>query len=474
MKDVIIIGAGVVGALLARKLAAYDLSVLVIEKENDVCNGVSNANSAIVHSGYDPIPGTLKAKLNVLGNEQFDKICDELDVSFQRIGSLTLAHSYDDLSLLDNLKKRADINGVKVEILTKEETRKLEPNISDDIVASLFAPTAGIVDPFNLVAHAMENACDNGVELKLNESVKEIEYTKDKVIVTTNSNRYESKVLVNCAGLFSSIIAKMVDADFKYDINPRKGEYYVFSNAITLVDHVCFPLPSKLGKGVLVSKTTSNNFIVGPNNVPALDLADASTDVDSLQDIKVKALKNFKTLPFCETIRIFSGIRPSISTEDFYIDYAANAHNIINLVGIDSPGLASAPAIADYVIDMISTLLPLTKKEKYNPLVKKYIKMKALTTAQREVVIKTNPDYGQMVCFCEQVSLGEIKDVLSRSVKVTSIKGIKKRTRAGFGKCQGGFCQPLVAKIISEYYNIPLDKVTYDQEDSYLLEGFAK
>lgn len=475
MKDVIIIGAGVVGSLLARKLSAYKADVLVLEQENDVGNEVSNANSAIVHSGYDPEPGTLKAKFNVKGNLMYDQICDELDVHFERNGSLTLMRNPDDIEVLKALQERGKINGVPCEILTREQVKEMEPYISDEVCGALWAPTAGIIDPFNFVAHAMENACDNGVELKLNEQVIDIKYD-DCFIVKTNKNTYKSKYLINSAGLFSCEIAKMIDPKFPYSVVPHKGEYYVLDNSQNYVKHVCFPLPSKLGKGILVSNTTSNNYIVGPNNVVGKSLKDKSTDVASLKDIAQKAGLNFSYLPLNTTIRVFTGIRPTIENHpDFYIKFSENNDKMINLCGIDSPGFASAPAIAEYVIDeMLGSKMKLERKENYNPRVRKYIRVKNLSVEEKDKVIKENPDYGTLVCLCEQVSLGEIKDILSRSVPVTSIKAIKKRTRAGFGRCQGGFCQPLVAQILCEKYGLTLDKVIYDEDDSFILRGLAK
>lgn len=476
MYDIIIIGGGVVGSLIARKLSSYKVSVLLLEKNSDIGNGVSNANSAIIHSGYDPLPGTLKAKYNVLGNSMYDKLAEELDVHFERIGSLTLALSGDDLSMLDSLKKRADENKVPTSILNREELLKIEPQIADDVVAGLYAPTAGIIDPFNLVAHAMENAVDNGVELHLNEGVNGISKTDDGIEVETLSGKkYLGKVVINAAGLYSTTIAHLVDPDLPLDIIPRKGEYFVLDNNISLVNHVCFPLPNKLGKGILVSKTTSNNFIVGPNNVPAKGLDDFSTTDVSLKDIKIKAAERIKNIPFNSTIRVFAGLRPTISLPDFYIDYSSKIHSFINLIGIDSPGLASAPAIAEDVVNsMVSTLLKLEEKENFNPCIKKYIRVKNLPIEKRNELIAQNPHFGRIVCLCETISLGEIEDVLSRSVPVTSIKGIKKRIRAGFGRCQGSFCQPIIAQLIAEKYHLDLGDIIYDNEDSIILEGKAK
>lgn len=474
MQDVIIIGAGIVGSLIARKFSSFNCSCLVIEKENDVGNETSNANSAIIHSGYDPVPGSLKAKYNVLGNKMYDQLSKELDVSFERIGSLTLATKNDDSDILNSLFERSKINGVEAKILSRDETKKMEPLINDDVIGSLYCPSCGIIDPFNMVAHAMENACDNSVELHLNEKVIGFVNHDDYITVITNKEKYDARVVVNSAGVFSCKIAQMFNPKFPYSVTPRKGEYFVIDNDISLVNHVCFPAPSALGKGILVSKTTSNNFIIGPNNVLGNELDDKSTDQASLGEIKQKALKCFSALPFRKSIRIFSGIRPHVDNlDDFYVNYDETTNRFINLIAIESPGFASAPAIAEDVIKMALKVVNLEKKTSFNPYIKKYVHLKNLSIEEKNNVIKKNSDYGTIVCLCESVSLGEIKDVLSRSIPVTSIKGIKKRTRAGFGRCQGGFCQPKIATLISKTYNIPLNDVLYDT-DSKILEELAK
>ena len=277
--DVLIIGAGAIGASVARNLSRYQVSVALLDKENDVGNVTSMANSAIVHSGYDPVPGTNKAKFNVLGNKMFDKLSDELDVKFERIGSLTVALYESQLPLLNDLAKRSEENGVEVKLLNKEEVLKMEPNISPEVKGALFAPTAGIIDPFNLVVHTVENAVDNGVKLFLNEEVVNIEYSDElSKVYTKSGNIYEAKMIVDAAGLASDKIARMV-SDIDWSITPRKGQYFVLDHyKVGLVNHVIFPLPSEKGKGILVSKTTSNNYIVGPSSEPTNDIDDLSTD----------------------------------------------------------------------------------------------------------------------------------------------------------------------------------------------------
>ena len=470
MYDIIIIGAGVVGAMIARKLSRYNLSVCVLEKENDVGNVTSNANSAIIHSGYDPVPGTLKAKLNVLGNSMFDEIAENLDVHFYRKGSLTVAVSDEQMQMLHDLEKRSQENGVPVRILSKEEVLEMEPNINPEVKGALFAPTAGIIDPFNLVVHAMENAVDNGVKLFVNQEVKDIKYLNNEFVVKTQDKEYRAKVVINAAGLYSDKIASMIEP-IDWSITVRKGEYFVLDHyKVGLVNHTIFPLPSAKGKGVLVSMTSSNNYIVGPSSEPIPDKDDVSTDAYTLGEIRRQATELVPSIPFNQVIRVFAGDRPTPSTHDFVINTAKCNDHFINCGGIESPGLASSPAIAEYVFDnFVSKLFNLEEKKDYNPKVRKYHRLNEMSEEERNQMIKENPDYGKIICSCEKVSLGEIKELLDRSVPPTTVKGVKRRCRAGFGKCQGGFCSPMVTLILADHYKVsPLD-IKWDKENSNIL-----
>ena len=470
MYDIIIIGAGVVGAMIARKLSRYNLSVCVLEKENDVGNVTSNANSAIVHSGYDPVPGTLKAKLNVLGNSMFDEIAENLDVHFYRKGSLTVAVSDEQMEMLHDLEKRSAENGVPVRILSKEEVLEMEPNINPEVKGALFAPTAGIIDPFNLVVHAMENAVDNGVKLFVNQEVKDIKYLNNEFVIKTQDKEYKAKVVINAAGLYSDKIASMIEP-IDWSITVRKGEYFVLDHyKVGLVNHTIFPLPSAKGKGVLVSMTSSNNYIVGPSSEPIPDKDDVSTDAYTLGEIRRQATELVPSIPFNQVIRVFAGDRPTPSTHDFVINTAKCNDHFINCGGIESPGLASSPAIAEYVFDnFVSKLFNLEEKKDYNPKVRKYHRLNEMSEEERNQMIKENPDYGKIICSCEKVSLGEIKELLDRSVPPTTVKGVKRRCRAGFGKCQGGFCSPMVTLILADHYKVsPLD-IKWDKENSPIL-----
>ena len=474
--DVLIIGAGAVGAFVARNLSKYQLDVALLDKENDVGNMTSMANSAIIHSGYDPVPGTNKAKFNVLGNKMFDKISDELDVEFERIGSLTVAVYENQLPMLEELAKRSEQNGVEVRLLNAEEVKKLEPNINPEVKGALLAPTAGIINPFNLVVHAVENAVDNGVNLFLNEEVESIEVQDGGYLVRTRKgHEYRAKVVVNAAGLYSDKIAEMVEpVDWK--ITPRKGQYYVLDHyKLGLVNHVIFPLPSEKGKGILVSRTTSDDYIVGPSSEPVEDPSDLATDGATLSNVKNQAKDMVPGIPFNQAIRAFSGNRATCTRHDFVIESVPNHKTFINLGGIESPGLVSSPAIGEYVVEqMIRDMLPLKEKVNYNPRVRPYYHLKEMSLEDRNKLIKENREFGEMVCFCEQVSLGEVKDVLSRSVPPRSVKAMKKRVRAGFGKCQGGFCQPRILEELAKHYGLDWTQVNYDEENTNILEENVK
>jgi glycerol-3-phosphate dehydrogenase len=475
MEDVIIIGAGVVGGFIARSLSRYELSVLVLEKENDVGDVTSMANSAIAHSGYDPEPGTKKAKFNVLGNRMMPKVCQELDVPFGKVGTLTIALEEEQLATLQSLLERAKTNGVEARLLSAEEVKTMEPNINPEVKGALLCPTGGIVNPFLLSVRAFENAMDHGVKLHLDEEVTGVAKEKDHFVVATAKGHYEAKVVINAAGLHSDDIAKMIEP-ISWHITPRKGEYYVLDHyAPGLVNHVLFPLPSAKGKGVLVTMTTSGNYLVGPSSEEIEDKDDVATDVLTLDSVKAQAKMLVPGIPFNQQIRVYAGLRATPSTHDFIIEPAKSDPCFINVAGIESPGLVSSPAIGEYVANtLVGAVLPLKEKASYNPRVRPYIKPLAMPLWERNMLIKEHPEFGEMVCQCEKVSLGEIKDVLSRSVPCLSVKALKKRTRAGFGKCQGGFCQPQVVRLLAEYYHVTPLEVAYDKLGSALVEEEVK
>ena len=472
--DVLIIGAGVTGTMIARELSKYLLDVVILDKNNDAGDATSSANSAIIHSGYDPEPGSLKAKFNVLGNKKYPELVKQLDVPFIQCGSLTIATEDEQIPVLKELAERSRINGVEVKLLNKEEVLKMEPNINPEVKGALFAPTAGIIDPFNLVVHAMENAIDNGVKFLRNQEVLDIKKENDIYIVKTNKEELAAKIVINAAGLKSDKIASMIE-DIDWAITPRKGEYFLLDHyAEGLVNHTIFPLPSKKGKGVLVSQTSSGNYIVGPSSEPA-DPDDVSTDGATLANIRKAATLMVPSIPFNQTIRVFAGERATCTRHDFIIEYAKSDKHFINVAGIESPGLASSPAIAEYVVEeLVRPIIELKNNPSFNPCIKPYHRMHYLSEEEQLEVIKNDPDYGKIICNCEHISLGEIKDALSRSCPPVSIKGVKRRTRAGYGKCQGGFCQPKVLMILAEHYGVSPTKIPLAEEGSYIIDHEIK
>ena len=472
--DVLIIGAGVTGTMIARELSKYLLDVVILDKNNDAGDATSSANSAIIHSGYDPEPGSLKAKFNVLGNAKYPELVKQLDVPFIQCGSLTIAIEDEQMPVLEELAERSKLNGVEVKLLNKEEVLKMEPNINPEVKGALFAPTAGIIDPFNLVVHAMENAIDNGVSFLRNHEVLDIKKENDYFVVETNKKELYAKVVINAAGVFSDKIAAMIE-DIDWAITPRKGEYFLLDHyAEGLVNHTIFPLPSKKGKGVLVSQTSSGNYIVGPSSELA-EPDDVSTDGLTLGNIRKAASLMVPSIPFNQTIRVFAGERATCTRHDFIIEPSKKEPNFINVAGIESPGLASSPAIAEYVVEeLVRPLITLKINPKFNPCIKPYHRMHYLSEEEQLQAIKENPEFGEIICNCEHISLGEIKEALSRSCPPVSIKGVKRRTRSGYGKCQGGFCQPKVLMILAKHYGVKPMDIPLAEEGSYIIDHEIK
>ncbi len=471
MYDVVIIGAGVVGASIARELSKYKLKTLVLDKENDVGNVTSMANSAIVHSGYDPKPGTKKAFHNVRGNSLYDDIAKNLDVEFKRIGSLTCAINEEELEVIEHYLPRAKENNVEVKLLNKEETKAVEPFISDNVIASLYAPSAGIINPFELTVALMENAIDNGVALKLNTEVIDVTRTNNGYIVKTNDEEIEAKVVVNSAGLYSDKVARMLGID-TFEVKPRKGEYFVLDHFNKpFVSHVIFPTPTAKGKGILVTPTTHGNYLVGPSSEWVEDKEDLSTDKLTLDAVRSKSSTLVNNIPFQYMIRQFSGLRATGSTGDFIIE---NHDGFIVLGGIESPGLASAPSIALEVVDLVKENITLEENKDFNPVRRKINRLSKMSEEERNELIKADPRYGRIVCRCESISEGEVVDAIHRNAGARTIKGVKKRCRPGFGKCQGGFCEPLIVEILARELNKDPMEIKYDTNEAYILQSETK
>ena len=471
MEDVITIGAGVIGSLIARSLSAYEAAILVLEKNLDVGDMASGANSAIVHSGYDPIPGSKKAEYNVKGNAMFDRLCSELGVNFRRIGSLTLSFDEEGDRKLGELLLRAKQNKVEARIIEGYEAiSTIEPRVNHNVRSALYCPSAGIVDPFLLTARAMENALDNGARIRLGEAVNSIKEIDGGYEVSTDKNTYQARYLINAAGAYADEIAKMAGVS-KWKVVPKKGQYFVLDHFGPFVKTVLFPLPSQKGKGMLVAPTTSGNYLVGPSSTVEESKDDVSTDSLTLESVQSGGARLVDFLPINESIRVFAGIRSSIAGGDFVIE--ESKPNLLNLIGIDSPGLASSPYIGKLVAEMAVSRLGLTEKADFNPYVKR-IKLAALGLEERAKLIEENPDYGEIVCTCEKISLAEIRQELRASLPCLTVKAMKKRTRCGFGKCQGGFCQARIVEEIAKAYGTKLSDVNYGLPGSPQLKEESK
>lgn len=477
MNDVVIIGAGVVGASVARELSRYDLKVTVLEKENDVSNGTTKANSAIVHGGYDPHEGTLMAKYNIRGSEMYPKICDELSVPFKRTGALVIGKSEEDKKMLETLLNRGIANGVKgLEIISGSEVLKREPNINKNTTCALYAPSVAIVGPWELTIALMENAVVNGVNLKLNSKVTAINKENGFYEIEINGKEVVSaKYVINAAGLYCDDIHNMVSSKMQ-KVRPIQGEYYILDKrAGNIVSSVIFQCPTTSGKGILVGPTVHGNIIIGPN-AKAIDNKDyVSNTLEGLNTVREGALMSVPSINFRDSIRNFSGNRCHLQDiSDFVVEEVEDAKGFFDIAGIKSPGLTAAPAIAEDIVQMLERSgLPLYKNPDFNPIRKKHSFIN-LSRAEKHELIKQDPSYGKMVCRCESVPEGEIIDSIRRPVGATTITGVKKRCRPGLGRCQGGFCMPRVQEILANELGKELEEIVLDKEGSYILTGKTK
>lgn len=454
MWDVLIIGAGVTGCAAAYNLSRYRLKVLVLEKGPDVAMATSRANSGIVHAGYDPQPGTLMADLNVQGNSMFPQLCRDLDIPFQKTGSLVVAREGGE-GELEKLLIRGRVNGVPdLTILGRDAVLNREPNLSPDIVSALYAPSAGIVSPWELTLAFAEAAAENGVQFMFNTKVTDV-LTKDERVtgVKTNGGMVPARVVINAAGVNADILARMAGVE-RYDIKPRKGEYLLFDRDLEgYVKHVVFPLPTKVSKGILVLPTVDGNLLAGPTADEVLNREDTGTTPEGLGQIRQGALELFPNLPMNQVITSFAGLRAVADGGDFVIRTSAKVEGWVEAGGIQSPGLTAAPAIGEKVAALVVRLLKPQLDPNFSAK-RSITRVRELPLSQRAPLIEENPTYGRIVCRCEGVSEGEIVDALRSPVPATTLDGLKQRTRAGGGRCQGGFCQPKLIAIMAREMKI--------------------
>lgn len=476
MFDVAIIGGGVVGGMIARALSAYDLRICILEKERDVAMGATKANSAIVHAGFDAKEGSLKARLNVRGSEMMEQVARELGVKYRRNGSLVIGFNDEDRAHLEELLDRGNGNGVKgLRLLDRDEVRALEPNISDNVTCALYAPTGAIVCPYELCIAAIGNAMDNGAALYRDFAVQSIKKTEDGYeIARYNGEAVTARYVVNAAGVFADEIARMV-GDESFSIHPRRGEYVLLDKECGgTVSHTVFRTPSKMGKGILVTPTVDNNLLLGPTSVDVDDKEEKETTTEGLALVMREASENLKTpIPFGKSITSFCGLRAVGSTGDFIINVRGGS--FVNVAGIESPGLSASPAIAEYVLSMLAENgLELTKKADFNPIREPKHTFREASMEEKNEIIRNNPTYGRIICRCEQVTEGEILDAIRSNPTARDIDGVKRRTRSGMGRCQGGFCGPYVMELLSREYGKSMERITKSGAESFMVIGKTK
>lgn len=476
MYDVVIIGAGVVGSAVANELMRYDRKVAVLEKGLDVCEGTSKANSGIVHAGFDATPGSLKAKLNVQGNRIMERLSKELDFSFRRNGSLVLCFREDEKEKLKQLYEKGIKNGVQeLQLLSGEEARRLEPNLSKLVVAALYAPTGGIVCPFGLTIALAENAYANGAKFYFGTEVIGIDKLEDSYRLHTTKGEVECRIVVNAAGVYADKLHNMVSKK-KMTLVARKGEYCLYDKqAGGFVSKTIFQLPTEYGKGVLITPTVHGNLLLGPTAEDIQDKEGLHTTERGLQEVMKKAALSVDALPpMRQIITSFAGLRSHEAKDDFIIEEVGDAKGFIDVAGIESPGLTCAPAIGSYVAEIVNEIAPAKRNEAY---ISRRVGIKSMVTASLEEqkdLISKNPAYANVICRCEMVTEGEILDAIHRPLGARTLDGIKRRTRAGAGRCQAGFCLPKVMEILSREWKEEVGSIVKSQEGSNYLTGYNK
>lgn len=475
MYDVIIIGAGVTGCAVARYLSRYQGSALVLERAEDVCCGTSKANSAIIHAGFDAAHGSLMAKMNVQGSRMLPGLAKELDFPFRRNGSLVVCVSEEDMHRLLALYENGVKNGVEgLEIVDARRLHELEPNVSKNAVAALWAPTGGIVCPFNMTIALAENANANGVDFRFNTKVTGFTRGEEGWTVHTEQGDFRTRYVVNAAGVYADVLHNMVSAR-KLHITPRRGDYCLLDKQVGgFVSHTVFQLPGKLGKGVLVSPTVHGNIIVGPTAIDIEDRDGTNTTAAGLEELISKAGISVDNLPIRQTITSFAGLRAHEDHHEFVIGEAEDAPGFVDCAGIESPGLTSAPAIGLTVAELLREKLGLREKEDFIATRKGLLDPKSLTKEAYQALIRENPAYGQIICRCEQVTEGEIIDAIRRPLGAKSLDGVKRRTRAGMGRCQAGFCSPRVMEILARELGVSQAEITKCGGASRLIVGVNK
>lgn len=466
--DVVIVGAGVTGCAVARELSRRQGSFLVLEKESDVCEGTSKANSAIVHAGFDAEPGTWKAKMNVRGSAMMDQLSQELDIPFRRVGALVTCLNEADLPKLTELRRRGEANGVSgLRVLSGEEARRIEPNLTKEVCGALLAETSGIICPFELTLGLGENAAQNGVEFRFDTAVTGIERKGTGWVLHTAQGDVETKIVVNAAGVYADELHNQV-CEEKLEITARRGEYMLLDkSAGSHVAHTVFQLPGRYGKGVLVTPTVHGNLLVGPTAADSGEKENTATTAAGLAEVGEKSALAVDRLPMRQVITSFTGLRAHEKQDDFVLGESADG--FFDAAGIESPGLSSAPAIGEYLAGLVAEKLGLPEKESFTPIRKGVVRIAELPPEERKRKIQETPAYGAIVCRCEEISEGEILDAIHSTLGAKTLDGVKRRTRAGMGRCQSGFCSPRVMELLAGERQVDLRDIRKNGANSKIV-----
>ncbi|MFB6201137.1 MAG: NAD(P)/FAD-dependent oxidoreductase [Halorhabdus sp.] len=471
--DALVVGGGVVGTAIARELSRYEIDITLVEAASDVCTGTSKANTALLHAGYNADPDTQKGRLNVRGNQLYhERIQHELDVPIEWRGALVVATDESERPNLQSLLEQGRENGIEeLEIVEGQRLRELEPTLTEDAIAALWAPTAGIVNPFELTVAFANNAVTNGATVELNAEVTDITPSGDEYHIETVKGDIDADVVINAAGLYADEVSAMVGVD-DLQITPRRGEYYVYDKEIDVdVERTIFPVPTEVSKGIVITPTDEGNIMIGPNAEEVSDPRNKATTREGLDEVLTGAQETVPDLSKDGVIRQFAGLRPAIEeTGDFRIQIEREDPGFINAAGIQSPGLASTPAIAELVVDLVSELRgELTEDPTFDPNYSGAPKVRHMSHAEHAALIDDDPDYGQIICRCESVTEGEIRDAINEPVGARTVNAVKRRVRPGAGRCQGGFCQPRVVEILADELGVDETEVTLEDDGSELL-----
>lgn len=468
MYDVAIVGGGVIGCSIARELSRYSIRTILLERCAEVGFGTTKTNSGIIHAGHHSSPDTLKGKLVVRGNALFDSLSKDLGFSFRRIGELVVAQGEAELPILELLKKQGEEKGVPgLEIWSGDRLRREEPNLSHTLTAALYAPSAGVINPYEFAFALIENAVDNGVELRTDSPVRHIDIKKNHFLLFTSTDRIAARFVINCAGIFADKVAQMVNLN-DFAIHPRKGEEYMLDKRLQgLVRHLIFPVPSKTSKGILIIPTFDGTIMVGPTAQDTKDRYDVSTTYEGSEQVFKFIRQICLSITERDTITEFAGLRAVSNSNDFIIG-PTGIKGFINVAGIQSPGLTASPAIAEYVRDILKEEgMILKEKDDFNPVVPENLRFAALGYEEQQLLIKENSMFGKIVCRCELVTEAEIHNAIDHGAK--TLDGIKFRNRAGMGRCQGGFCISRCMEILAKRQGRPYHEITKRGGDSWIV-----